>query len=71
MTTSPSPCTFDVACEDYAVVRLHRERGRSWPVCDRHAHVAALEAERFGYDVSFTALASAPATAIPRPRTRW
>lgn len=44
-------------CRDVPVVQVLRHGARkSRPVCDRHAHVEVLEAERFSYGVTLTAL---------------
>lgn len=51
---------FEGGCEDQAVVSVSRSsRSRLLPVCDRHAHVAVLEAERYGWPLVLTALRSA------------
>lgn len=51
------PVCFEAGCEDQAVVTVSRSsRSRLLPVCDRHAHVAVLEAERYRWPLVITAL---------------
>lgn len=44
------PACFEGECDERAAVLVSRScRSRLLPVCDRHAHTAVLEAERYGW----------------------
>ena len=53
----PSWRCRDFACQEVATVEAQRSRRHEWvPICDRHAHVEVLEAERYGWDLVLRAV---------------